>query len=452
MPFLINPQYRKDIELKVELAKKVHESFKKRITNEKDYTPTNSSTPKLKAVRYTGIPECSYPKETVKKIKISNYVKTKLREIVEEIIYEQYIKKKVLPVLKHVSKANPAWLAAVKKEFTKASLSVLLNNSNLPLIMKKLGFKWQRLPGTDKKFITERPEYVNARFKYLNFLKQRRLEQQTVIYLDIFNLTEQLEAYADTKIEEFGPNFVMIAVSSTTGLLFKSHLEQNLNGIWGAITGISLLLDHPDDTVIVVGDDNGATKILDNFRARRSTRTEMVGFLESNRIPYRKDMHRCELFDLCQKFASNAQKQDNWDATLAAISQQVLDRPNSCIRRPKWMKKFSIFHDFWVKMKDIDMTIERSKRNPGLKYFHLFNANVYKTDWNSLEAKLIERESNALQMDKDVEDLIESLMLMVKEKGLSSHDLKYNDFDDVASTDDEDHSISISDPRRNLLT
>lgn len=427
---LIKPLYEQDIKLKVDLALNICANFQKKLTLSAEKLPTA----RLRAAHYTDIPAELLPEPPKRLLQLPDFenLKMKIRPRMHEMIQDLYLKEQILPILKHVEKfLTPRNLEGL--EITEEQLAALKHPFNLRDLLKSLGYKWQILPGTGRKFIMEKPEYVNARYNYLKLVTKYRGEDRDAIYIDIYDIKEKLGySHGSTDPKE---TYVISVVSPRLGLLSKSCSDssESIIRLLEQIVKTVIIPKTEKDGFVVFGETDKIEGENHSVPTKWSSRNEMMAWLDAREIPYSAEMHRSELYDLIQRCNPKAPLRYTWEETLIASGRPF-------VIRPTWLDDFCLFHECW-----------KGKKSAHLPYFHVeyhksakkilqgfanYLNNITPYQWRLLDSVVKKKETDTLMKDKDIEDIIEKVMNMVEVNGLSPEDLAFNELDGVSSGED----------------
>ncbi|XP_026760359.2 uncharacterized protein LOC113519443 [Galleria mellonella] len=287
--------------------------------------------------------------------------------------------------------------------------------------LKKIGYKWHDIPGTDKCIFIEDPEQQAKRMYYLINMKKFREENRPIIYVTHKVLEESAFNNKD-RVQ----HHVLIAASLLIGIIDCSVVSvANLNiAEWIQ----SMVVPHLTESyVLVIGSEfqKVDAAYLAVPKPGDNTAT-MKSWLEKNRISFNSSMCRAELYELIERHnhavfpSEDIYKQDE---ILKANGVEVL-------RRPNW-DKLDYFQFFWKDFIKYRTTFHKCNFEKGIKEF----IKSYKLDvWQQFNQIVAQIEQSIYEEDMLLEEVIDKLLSQAIYHKLDS-DLEFSSRAEVKTFD-----------------
>ncbi|XP_059051462.1 uncharacterized protein LOC131846226 [Achroia grisella] len=290
--------------------------------------------------------------------------------------------------------------------------------------LKKSGFKWHDIPGTNKCIFIENPEQQAKRMRYLINMKKFREENRPIVYIAHEVIQDTVPSSTTT-----AQDHILIAASPQIGLIDCSMVTSSrLNIIeWFQI----MVQPHLTEShVVVIGSEYQETDADLDVPKPEDTTAKMISWLDNNKINYKQTMHRSELYALIERYNTAVFNESlhKEDAILKAHGLDVL-------RRPNW-EVLDYFQHIWIDIMKENM--DKSKCDTTLKtYIRSYNMET----WQKFEEIIAKNEQSIYDEDRLLEDIIDKLLTKAKYDTLESNDFSAKS--DVKPFDPYEYNIIL---------
>lgn len=379
-------------------------------------------TDKSRANAYTGIiiPAEKIPQPTFPLSSDAFYI----RPLIQKTFTNMVLKNRLLPSLN-----------LLHKEIGSTALTMAC--------MRDLGYEWQKLPNNNHAFIVEKPNFIQAKHRYLRKIQQYRSDKRDIVY--VIRITGQtingrqpqlFEQHRNLLLEQ--NKVVYSAFSPQYGLLHETvgSLSDGTEGSKGFQDWVfkQVVPIVPENSILVIPKLVGLEKEHKDIINSLSTRKDMMACLEKNHIPYDKFMHKSHLFDLVTKHELNKEPRSQLEIKLEAKDIDYLFRP-------VWMSDFCYSYELFNGISNINEKLVELVTSDALSLAGNFFCNILsgleKTYWKITEEKLATKEEDCLKDDALVEDILDQVIAMAMDEEILDTDIISNELDLYESSDEK---------------
>lgn len=311
----------------------------KRIRKEGKLTPTEE---KLKT------PGKKRQKADQYKIKLDEFD----RRVIVDVIRDFYTVKKIVPTSKK--------LLPVLNE----KINFVWSEWSLRRELKNMGFRWKKC-GSKRKILIERPDIVNWRFEYLRKIKNHRLNNKNIFYLDETwidsNLTFQRcwqSPEVDGVLADMNASnrVIVVDIGSQDGFLKGGRLMYKANcstgDYHGQMNGVNfekwikerVIPNLPDDSVVVIDNAPYHGEQVDKAPSKRATKRFMVDWLQSHGETYEeKTTRKAVLYEAIQRLKPPEK--------IYKIDNLLKEKGHTVLRLPPYMCDLNSIEFVWAQVK-----------------------------------------------------------------------------------------------------
>ncbi|CAH1975548.1 unnamed protein product [Acanthoscelides obtectus] len=386
----------------------------------------------------------------MKKWKLDSFTPHQIKSI-REIIYNFYMMEKKLPTLKGIR----------QKILDRGVLSedvAELSISTLSRLLKKIGFKWQKMQDK-RKVLCESYDIRAKRIKFLKKIIEFRKEGRNIVYTDetyIHSSHVKDKGWYDGSDKNLkkpiskGQRLIIVHAGGEKGfvqnglLIFKSgtktgdyHNEMNSKNfmIW---VERQLLPNLPERSVLVVDNASYHNVPIKKNITTATRKAEMINWLETNGIPADPKLTKPELYKIISE--------NKFRFPIKYRLDELLEKDGHCVLRlPPYHPELNPIEKIWALVKNWVAARNTTFRLPDTEALARQKfEEVTEQEWFNICQHVRKYENELIEKEHLLDEAVENLVFTVN-TGSSEESEEGWDDDEAASEDELGCSILESD-------
>lgn len=299
---------------------------------------------------------------------------------------------------------------ALLKDLKVLSSKYCVENIPIQRLVTSNLIKYQHFPEFNRYILTEHPKRAYQRTVYVNLVKEFRLQQKNFVYVEVRRIT----------IRGSACGFIVgLAAIPNSGILEKFFTKDSVEPIAMKWMLQRILPCVTENSVIILSQPK-----LPNKLSPMGKKPDIIAWLDHNRIPYGKNPHTAELYNLYTTFKSKSKQQGLYDNVFLNAGYAV-------VHLPEQYRSLNFFRSVWETM---NVTDGHYTGRPESLKLQIMNAINLLSKLNEVEECLIKEELTMMKEDRVMEDIVEKVQIMVK-----SGDVQQLDFSKECCGDKTDH-------------